>query len=744
MGSTDFGPAIGARATIEIINETKYGQLRPGSAFGTLLGGNETEMAIPFTSESIAHTKNELVSATLNRERGIKRSVSGSSDVAGDINFELRAEGHSLLIKNAMTDGGDGSANYVKVASARGDIAVQADGYAAALVGVLPIKCEREIMVEWADVWGATPVGPVNFVHIRRDATTGNMTAYPETFDDIDAGTLLGALGDPKYRHSLTVSAPGLTAAVYDNSWIFPVDGALFPDAYLHYLELGADLPIGLNTDILRDIALFVYTGMKINTWTMNFNAGEIVNGTMGFVGKAEHIGAELVTEFDNDGVGGGVTISVSDGRIFNNWPSGTKSSAMLMIGGEGEIYYTGNEGSVQTLDTVFPAPPWVFTSLATPPDNFSLGVAAADLITYAWADNDTDTATQAFGSMLTPMIPGHRYHFTYTIAIALATDGVVTGTLEIGALSVALDLTAGTHEVNFIAPGTAATDDFVVQWITAAASWGNYTMGDMLLSEALSLDATLDTAAGLDNPFPVSITTVNGVDGAINAGTDETAIGGACAAWPVNWGYYVGNPINPMSTRANDGASGPVDIQAAMRDLEPFTFFEAHIQMTTGLEKAAGREQGLQNIEVMSGNFTLDNGIYTDKYALGDKFRKKAPEQQRNLTGTLNFEFDDMQQYNKFYRDRHFGFVVRCISESVDTGLVNDDCPYSMCFYFRRCKYTGNTPNIGDAGLVMTDMPFRAMRYDGVSAVATPYYDKKFSEMAVWITSSRSLDLWS
>ena len=734
MGSTDFGPAIGARATIEIINETKYGQLRPGSAFGTLLGGGETEMAVPFTSEAIAHTKNELVSATLNRERGIKRSVSGSSDVAGDINFELRAEGHSLLIKNAMTDGGDGSANYVKVVSARGDIAVQADGYAAALVGVLPIKCEREIMVEWADIWGATPVGPVNFVHIRRDAATGNMTAYPETFSAIDGGTLLGNLGDPKYRHSLTTAA--LVEDVYDNSWIFPVDGALFPDAYLHYFELGANLPIGLNVDILRDIALFVYTGMKINTWTMNFNAGEIVNGTMGFVGKAEHIGAELVTEFDNDGVLGNVTISVSDGRIFNNWPGASKSSAMLMIGGEGEIYYRGNISTLENLDDTPATPPWTVVG------DITLGAAAADLFHYLGTILSSGSATQApAGELLIDLIPGERYKFTYTVTVTIPHVGVFT--LDVGAVSTVLDVTDGTHEVWFTAPLTAAGDSVIINEAGGAVA-NQLIIGNISMVQALSLDATLDTAAGLDNSFPVSINTIVGLDGAINAGTDETAIGGACAAWPVNWGYYAGNPINPMSTRANDGASGPVDIQAAMRDLEPFTFFEAHIQMTTGLEKAAGREQGLQNIEVMSGNFTLDNGIYTDKYALGDKFRKKAPEQQRNLTGTLNFEFDDMQQYNKFYRDRHFGFVVRCISESVDTGLVNDDCPYSMCFYFRRCKYTGNTPNIGDAGLVMTDMPFRAMRYDGVSAVATPYYDKKFSEMAVWITSSRSLDLWS
>lgn len=72
----------------------------------------------------------------------------------------------------------------------------------------------------------------------------------------------------------------------------------------------------------MRDIALFVYTGIKVGTWTMNFNAGEIVNGTFTLVGKEEFCGGLLTTAVANNVVTPPVvaaarTLVINDGRIF-------------------------------------------------------------------------------------------------------------------------------------------------------------------------------------------------------------------------------------------------------------------------------------------------------------------------------------------------------------------------------------------------------------------------------------------
>jgi hypothetical protein len=605
LGTTGFGPAIGARASIQIINETKYGRLRTGVAYNAILA--DSEIAIPFLNESIGRTINELVSGTLNPARGIVDTIRGTSDVAGDINFELRPQGYGQLIKAAMCDGGNGGTNYVKVQHARGDVGVQVLDYKAAVAAPwsVKVKCTRTLIEEWAALWTIAPLVEVDFVHVRRNPTTGLMVANAEKFKTIDGGVaLLGTAGDPHQWHTLDQPALGsaLAADVWENSWIFPIDGSKFANAYLHYLELGAEIPMGLNVDIMRDIALFVYTGMRPNTWTMNFNAGEIVNGTLGFVGKEEFIGGELTTAVTN-AAGGGTTLAVDDLRIFNNWPGIiTAGQGEVMVGGETDIKYHGN-GGLGTL--------------------------------YVALDTDVAMETPYAGSMVTELV---------------AFGGVV------------------------------------------------------------------------------------------NAGTDMVGAGPWPGPWPAGYGYFVGQPVCPTIHRSNTGVI-PLDIQATMLDLTSYTYFEAHAEFSSGLVNTISSDPlGLEIAEILSANFTVDNGIYTDKYVLGKKYREKAPVQQRNVTGTITIEFDDMRQYRKFVDGRAFSFMVRCISEDADNGFITVDCPYSTCFYFHKVKYTGDTPKVNDSGIITVDMPFRSLVDNGDMT----NHLKAFSELAVWMTNKRSVDLWS
>lgn len=618
MGNRNFGPAVGSKSWITIINETTPGRLRIGTDLGALITAGETECAIPFTTESIANTINMLESATLDPTRGALNTIRGTSDITGDIAFELRGEGYGQLIKMVMGNGTTGSANYLNIPNCRGDIPIQVDGYHIATSVTLNVKCPREVMADWATLLNGVGGGIV--AHIERDSG-GLLVANSQPFI-AGAITVNGNAGDPVFWHSITMPLiGGLVAVAFDNAWCFPVDAVKFIGANLHYLELGVDLSVGLNIDIMRDIALFVYTGMKVGTWTMNFNAGEIVNGTFTMVGKEEFCGGLLTTEIANNAMLAGVpvgaarTIIVDDARIFCNYPNpvapNTRTS-ILMLGHEGEIQYTN-----------------------------------------------------------------------------------------------------------------------------------------------AVLSATLNTDAGMDNAVPVSITTPATVPGSISEGTDQIGAG-PWAAWSTVgrqlWGYFRNTPIVPMTTRAcipGAGAgAGPQYLTSTIQDLPPYSFFEASILMNTGNQATtpvAGTQgrQGLEEIEVMKATFTVEQNLYKDKYALGSRYRVKLIEQKRAITGSLSFEFDNLNQYRKFFDGRFFQFVIKCISLDPDSG----DCggvagvtpvPYSTCFYFNKCKYTGATPTANGPDMIMTDMPFTAFVDPGSTT------SKAFTELAVWMTNQRTLPLWA
>lgn len=627
MGNRNFGPAVGSKSWISIINETTYGRLRIGTDIGALVTAGETECFIPFTTESVANTINMLESATLDPTRGALNTIRGTSDITGDIAFELRGQGYGQLIKMAMGDGSSGSANYISIPDCRGDIPIQVDGFHAAGVGttLLNVKCPRTVIEDW-DALVTAAAGTAVLYHVERDPISGLLFAR-------SSGALLavavnpkGNAGDPTCWHDITMPvATGLPDDAYDGAWCFPSDSTLCVNAVLHYLELGVDLSIGLNVDIMRDIALFVYTGMKIGTWTMNFNAGEIVNGTFTMVGKEEFCGGLLTTQIANNARLAGApvvaarTIVVDDARIFCNYPNAVAPNTLtstLMLGHEGEIQYTN-----------------------------------------------------------------------------------------------------------------------------------------------AVLSATLNTDVGMDTAVPVSITTPASVAGSISEGTDQIGIV-AWADWAALgrqlWGYFVGTPVVPMSTRAcipGAGAgAGPQNLRNTMVDLPPYSFFEATVLMDTGLANAApapppvgynteGR-QGLEELEVMKATFTLEQNLYKDKYALGSRYRVKLVEQKRAVTGTLSFEFDNLNQYRKFFDGRFFQFIIKCISIDPDDGNCGGTAafpvPYSTCFYFNKCKYTGATPTANGPDMIMTDMPFTAY-VDSGSATS-----KAFTELAVWMTNGRTTGLWA
>lgn len=102
---------------------------------------------------------------------------------------------------------------------------------------------------------------------------------------------------------------------------------------FTHHFERGVELPpAGLTVEIDRDAAMFLYTGVKVGTMTMTFDANAIVTGTFSVVGQKEFSIATLV----NDAVPGVATITVDKVDAF------PLDGGVLTIGEETDITYTG------------------------------------------------------------------------------------------------------------------------------------------------------------------------------------------------------------------------------------------------------------------------------------------------------------------------------------------------------------------------------------------------------------------
>lgn len=112
--------------------------------------------------------------------------------------------------------------------------------------------------------------------------------------------------------------------------WLYAFDEVDFAGAFTHHMERGRYLPTGLTIEVHRDAAVFLYTGCKVNSLALTFDANSIVTGTASLIGKIEHSIATLL-----DDVLPGAT------SIFIDKPEAFKlSGGMLTIGEETKILH--------------------------------------------------------------------------------------------------------------------------------------------------------------------------------------------------------------------------------------------------------------------------------------------------------------------------------------------------------------------------------------------------------------------
>jgi hypothetical protein len=377
MGVTTT-PATGSRGTIHIAQEANFGVLVAPTHL------------IEFTSESLSAQESELMSEAIRDHRGMSQLVRGNLDIQGDINFEQNASGLGMILYNALgdylklenVDGGHHGRSYLAEeieildgtsATVRYAIAFTPDhtstfpdsgkfvrvfrnaNRALELDDNLGAGYEYENYVNSAVTYALTSaagvvelakvldysgnavnpdVAPAGVIMSGSNRVLGTyhdtgLSAGGNVTITLSPGTTVAA-GDFVMVVPALLSATSFAVTLEKGNWLYAFDEVAFAGVFTHHMERGRYLPAGLTVEVHRDAAVFIYTGCKVNSLALTFDANSIVTGTASLIGKIEHSIATLV----KDVIPGALLITIDKRDAF-------PSAGMLTIGEETNIRYT-------------------------------------------------------------------------------------------------------------------------------------------------------------------------------------------------------------------------------------------------------------------------------------------------------------------------------------------------------------------------------------------------------------------
>lgn len=186
----------------------------------------------------------------------------------------------------------------------------------------------------------ATDLGAGSGVRLYLDDTqalTGDPATYPANGDTVIS--LPCITFDPSFTSGDWLKL---------GTWVYLWDND-YTGVYTHHIERGRALPIGLTIEVDRDAVVFLYTGCKVNTLTLNFETNSIVTGTLSVVGKREYSTAKLLEDVNP----GDTSILIETAYAVNFPDAGT-----LTIYERTGITYTGktDNGDGTTTLTGIPA----------------------------------------------------------------------------------------------------------------------------------------------------------------------------------------------------------------------------------------------------------------------------------------------------------------------------------------------------------------------------------------------------
>ncbi len=167
-----------------------------------------------------------------------------------------------------------------------------------------------------------------------------------------------------------------------------------------------------------------------------------------------------------------------------------------------------------------------------------------------------------------------------------------------------------------------------------------------------------------------------------------------------------VGEPLSSTFSflGKEESTSASQTAATSISTLNPLTFDE-------GVLSVDGTEG-----DITSCSITINNNLAEDKGKLGSKYRAAIPRSGfRDVTGTLNMEFDDLTMYNKYVNGDEAFLSLQFTSDDVIKGAASSEY-YRLFIDCPRIVFTGTTPTVTGPDIIYHDMPFTAFATDSPS----------------------------
>ena len=144
--------------------------------------------------------------------------------------------------------------------------------------------------------------------------------------------------------------------------------------------------------------------------------------------------------------------------------------------------------------------------------------------------------------------------------------------------------------------------------------------------------------------------------------------------------------------------ASAPTAV-TSMSAVSPYNFDQAVVYID-GVAAAT-------TVEVSGFTLNINNNLAEDKGKLGSKYRAAIPRNGfREVTGTLNVEFDNLYNYNRFINQTEHAVQIRFTHNEMAAGST----AHQLDIVLPRVVFTGETPTASGPDLIYHDLPFIAL----------------------------------
>ena len=647
---TGANPAVGAKGLIGYAQEGCW-----GSQVDT------PRKYIDFLNESIVSEIGSLVSASLRPDRAVHKRISGTESAGGDVNVEIGPTGYGSWMKHALGDAQTTRVDeaFVMVVGAVTTAALTVT-HAAGLATTFAVTITGGAGNFSADLTDATADTIAELMVLVNNHT--DLTAYSPYSYRNDA-TPLTVIQSEDYTvgtdpsNTLEVQAAVDLLGHTDSAWVVAHGFGV----YSHQIDGFEEVPEGLSVLIGRDVAAFLYSGCRVNTFALNAVPSEIFTGTFGLMAK------------------GGTTASPPTADSGN---TGNEKNAF-------DLRYTG-AGAPCTC-TIVNGDTLEIDS-ATAAEDFTLNISEE------FIDPDTGRvwAVHKMGGLL-EYLKSKSYLF---VDVAPYVDWEVPSNQLKAAAATDINVTAA----NIVTFNFDSGD-----LVASPALWGDYIGTDS--GTAVTLYVRVHTTAGVPGVARLEFSTdgITYLNDVLSSATLATEI--RTGAGNTNTGFTIFFPDDTALIAADvwtfTTIYTPLTSVTYASDQDPFSGFQGALTMDGAAQ------------DVMAWTTTVNNNLFGDKFHLGERVRGMLPEQQRNIEGTLTVEFDDLDLYRKFVNGTAadlsivFGSGVK-ITDALMGDSKND---HTLTVRQPNIEFNGATPVIAGVEIITVDMPYVAL-WDDTNAL--------------------------